>query len=512
MTLPDWSPGHIVAGKYTVQRLLDKSDNSRTYAAITETNLEILLRVFPHQPALERSLSALKKSIEELEPYALRIIEVKHDVPGNVLLVVVERSRHPPLATLVELCPLTLQEGLKFAANLGKAVDAAHKKGLQHLAMAPTNVFVGPAPECATSLADFGLPPPVPPKIEEALWRAPEQLDLKGESAATDVFSAALIIFFALTGKSYWRAEDEKALREEQAKPRVPASLRATEIGVTLPHAVDATFERALSSNPGKRFDSVGHLAEALTEVCKKDVSIAPPPLAPASEPKDLPKVIVERPLPPKVINDEPTVHTVRAAPKPEPPPPEPPPASEAVVRRGESTVLLARKSRLPMILIGLAGLLGVGALAGIAVYVIKSHKPTTTTLSTTIASAPIASETASAPPVPPPPASSDSSAPIDAGRPPMAADEGEIAVTCDPEPCDLVMVDAKKWDDYPVPYRVKEGKHGVGISKAKYWGDWKLVTVKAGERTDVVFKLTPRPPGWTAPGTTTTRPRRPPR
>jgi hypothetical protein len=65
-------------------------------------------------------------------------------------------------------------------------------------------------------------------------------------------------------------------------------------------------------------------------------------------------------------------------------------------------------------------------------------------------------------------------------------------------------MVDAKKWDNYPEPLRVKEGKHGIGISKQKYWGDWRLVTVKAGERHEVQFKLTPRPPGWVPPPTTT--------
>jgi serine/threonine protein kinase len=199
--LPEWPPGHIVAGKYTVQALLSRTAWSRSYQAITEPNREIVLRVFHPDPALERAIGARMPKIAKLEPHALPILEVGRDPVSGLDFIATARSRHPSLASLVELCPLTLSEGVSFAESLGRALDAAHDIDVKHLALTPQSIFVGPAPECSVQLSDFEMTPHRPFVLSDALWLSPEQLEGQPATQLTDVYLTALVVFFALTGQ-----------------------------------------------------------------------------------------------------------------------------------------------------------------------------------------------------------------------------------------------------------------------------------------------------------------------
>ena len=173
-----------------------------------------------------------------------------------------------------------------MARSLARGLDAAHRRGLAHLALRPSNVFVGPPPVCWTRTADFGSG-----AIDRALgladretlaFAAPELYagqigSLSSEAAArADVFSAALLCFFAAAGDTYWKCTRRKGnaapgtaigpLAQETATVRAPASVAAREIGVAWNPALDAAFARALSSAPAARFGSVGELADALAD------------------------------------------------------------------------------------------------------------------------------------------------------------------------------------------------------------------------------------------------------
>lgn len=478
-TLPEWPPGHVLAGKYTVRALLARSAWSHTYAATTEPNGEIVLRVFAPDSALERDLLARAASIAKLEPHALPIMEVGRDPQAGVAFVATAHSRHPSLASLVELCPLTLAEGVAFAESLGRALDAAHDVSLFHLALNPSCVFVGPAPHWAVELSGFGMTPRPPFSFSDALWLAPEQLDRQEANATTDVYLAALLVFFALTGKPYWHAQDERTLRQEQRRALTPASLRATELGVTLPHEVDAIFERALSPSMSGRTRTAGDFARALSQACTRKAG-----LPSIIEPPDLPKVIVREPppKPPPRIADEPTVTTV--------PKPEPTidvlatPALERPARSKRRAVLAALAGA------GVALILG-SILFAWSQYRKKSDLPALSSALPIPSSAPPAASstpwTAAAAASSTPPAASSTPPPSD-----LEPTEAELIVDCRPVQCDIVLVDAKKCT-YPDPIRTTPGKHGVGVSAKGYWGDWKLVTLRPGERQTVTFDLRAR-------------------
>src|SRR5262249_19285450 len=158
---------------------------------------------------------------------------------------------------------------------------------------------------CTVQLSDFGMAAKSPHGLADVLWLAPEQLDRQTTTAVTDVYLAALVVFYALTGKTYWQSQDERALRDEQRRALTPVSLRATELGVTLPHEIDPIFERALNPSVAGRTRTVGDFAHALSKACTRKAG--QPSIV---EPPDIPKVIVREPppRPPPRVSDEPTV------------------------------------------------------------------------------------------------------------------------------------------------------------------------------------------------------------
>ena len=267
MTVPEWSNGHIVNGKYTIQSVLGRSGRSRTYAAITEPNREIVLYVVgpDDAKALDPVVDRIMRADAINDPNLLRTLDVGVDESSGARFVVTERSRHPSLATLVSLCPLAFPEAVSFAHKLARAIGAAHAAGAAALELRPTTVFLGPMPDGAVQITTVPMPPVGTVSLDRLMWGAPEQL-VPGAlaDARADVFTGALLVFYALTGKPYWVATTAELLRQEHDGARVPASKRAAELGVTLPKAVDVAFARALDKNASKRQHDLIALAAAL--------------------------------------------------------------------------------------------------------------------------------------------------------------------------------------------------------------------------------------------------------
>jgi serine/threonine protein kinase len=292
LTVSVLPPGRILGGKYTLQALLRRTAWSSTHRAITSPNREVVLKILDGRLALRPDvLEAIRKAEtagSALPTHlALPVIEQGVDTDTLAPYIVTPRAATPSLEQLVELCPLSPAEAVAFMQNLGRALDAAHFAGYEHLALKPANVFVGPGPTCAVQVVDFGanaIRALVPEDVRLAFsapWLAPEQRD--GDAKAgpgADVFASALLAFFAMTGRSLWRScrgttPDLVAWRSEIERVPDRASVLAAEVGAVLDPAFDAAFAIALA-RPEARTKSVGVFAQALAEALGS-VATAPP-------------------------------------------------------------------------------------------------------------------------------------------------------------------------------------------------------------------------------------------
>lgn len=289
MASPELTPGQVIGDCNTVQGPLGRGERVSAWEGAAATGRPVVIKLY--DPALgEGSLSALRAAAAVTRDlprgYALEVLEVGVDTGTGAAFVVTERSARPSLAHLVQLCPLSPDEVVALVRLLARALGGAHERGLPHLGLKPSNVFVGPPPACEVQLADFGatvaraVPGAVDP--EGAPWLSPEQaFGGLPPGVGSDVFSTALVVFFALTGRSYWRSfgprSDVAVWAREIYAPRARASERAGELGASLPEAWDVPFERALDVDPARRPHSIAELAESFARAARGEPALEPP-------------------------------------------------------------------------------------------------------------------------------------------------------------------------------------------------------------------------------------------
>jgi eukaryotic-like serine/threonine-protein kinase len=550
MTAPQLAPGTVVAQKYRLGACLGYAGSSATYQAASAEGRDVVLKIF--DPSI-RQRSDIMAAIEQTyaatnalpQDVAVPLLDAGYDAGTGAPFSVSERIPFPSLAQLVAQRPLTPDEVANVVAVLGQLLDRAHAQQLFHHALKPTNIFVGFAQGYGVRVTDFGagLPRTAVPTQEgyalAAPWLAPEQVQQGAQAAGgADVLAVALIAFFALTGRSYWRScqgqLDLAGWQQEIMGARTPPSARALQLGVTLSSAFDNVLGAALSVDPNQRYRSVGELSAGLEAVISAKAPESQATMAfPAGAmgmggPGDYP------PAPQPSATGLPsaalmTQQSPGAAPPPhgamaqsaQPSMPDGggyPGAGPYVSNQGAPGGNLgetaagrpiepgihqrrAPVSRAAPIIVGVVALLLLGGAAA-AFFVLGKKPPADQPAASASAddtSAPADTGTAApadtgtaAPADTGTAAPADSAQPAASGEPDAGAAPIESTLACDPE-CDEIKVDDKAIE-IGKPLVLKPGKHVVTGTKAGYLKLRETVVVKDGEKVEKTFKLTEVP------------------
>jgi hypothetical protein len=147
------------------------------------------------------------------------IVHIYHSGQGEGLhYYVMELVGGPTLAQrLADHDALALAHAIHVGKDLLNALDAVHHAGVIHRDVKPSNLFVLPQ---RAMLADFGIarPPSGLPRTAHNRpthaaegtpgYQAPEQIDSSPVTPRTDIYSAAAVIYEAITGRQYPRLGD----------------------------------------------------------------------------------------------------------------------------------------------------------------------------------------------------------------------------------------------------------------------------------------------------------------
>jgi protein kinase-like protein len=159
-----------------------------------------------------------------------------------------------------------------FGAVLADALHQAHRAGIVHRDIKPANILIREG-DGAVKLADFGVARLKASDLTQSGvplgspgYMSPEQVkggDLDGRS---DLFSLAVVLYEALSGKRPFRGDELVSLAYSIAhETHVPLG-RVLE---GCPAGLDAFFERALAKDPARRFPDGAAFRRALVEVGK---------------------------------------------------------------------------------------------------------------------------------------------------------------------------------------------------------------------------------------------------
>ena len=194
---------------------------------------------------------------------------------GQSLYIVMEYLDGGDVASLLERtrergAQMPLAAAIHVAVELLKGLEFAHRRGVVHRDVSPSNILLSRAGEA--KIGDFGIAQAVGFDMTRSLrimgkWRymSPEQTRGLDLDARTDVFSAGAVIHEVLTGQRLFPGNDaEEIVRNLRGMP-LP---RPSELRPDLPPELDAPLAAALERDRDKRTMTAAQLHAALMEVC----------------------------------------------------------------------------------------------------------------------------------------------------------------------------------------------------------------------------------------------------
>ena len=290
--------GDVVDQRWELQQKLGQGRVGPLWSATaTATGGPVVLELFPpgrlrEVEALERALRSPKsgKALRWAES-TLNVLEVLREEDQPSGLVLEPFDGEPVLEQLERDGPLATERATDLVIQACRVLSEAHRRGVSHHGLAPSDIFVTPRGLKLLSMATLidgddrrlmalGVPSPESAYAAPELVMAAPTIDHRA-----DVYTAGATLYHLLTGHPPFveRDERERMLRITRGRFPLPRSHRPD-----LDRELEQLLLRAMARRPGQRFGSMLELAEALAPFGSGDLKAPPPDIAPAP-----PKVVV---------------------------------------------------------------------------------------------------------------------------------------------------------------------------------------------------------------------------
>ncbi len=188
-------------------------------------------------------------------------------------IIVMEYLSGGSLEAQIAGTPCSAPQALRWLEEAAGALDAAHAAGIVHRDVKPANLLLDGRGEL--QVADFGVASAAGLDsftqtgtiLGTAGYLSPEQAQGRRATAATDLYSLAVVAWELLTGRRPFAAASPTTEALAHVNAPVPSPSAANP---ALPRQLDPIFERALAKSPDDRYPTaaefVGDLRRALDD------------------------------------------------------------------------------------------------------------------------------------------------------------------------------------------------------------------------------------------------------
>ncbi len=268
---PASGPAADRLGEYLLVRELGRGASGVVYEALQESlQRRVALKVLLDESTLDQ------KSVERFRREAESAMKLRHENIVPILdvgeldgvsyytMAYVEGRSLDEILTERAIEP---ERAVRIAAQVARALEHAHGRGLVHGGIRPGNLLVDKTDR--VHLTDFGLTSPTGDStaatrsvLETPVYTAPERL--AGRTPATpasDVYALGVTLYEALAGEPPFKARNvaDLAVQIRDTNPPRPSKKKP---GV--PGPLDRVVLQAISKNPEDRYASAGGMAEDL--------------------------------------------------------------------------------------------------------------------------------------------------------------------------------------------------------------------------------------------------------
>jgi serine/threonine-protein kinase len=262
--------GEVRFGGYRLERPLGKGGMGQVWlaydmAAARRVALKLLPADLAAAPGYRKRFEREAEAVAQLrDPHVPRIHRFG-EIHGRLYIDMQFVEGADLAGKLVAEGPMPPAVAIGVIGHVAAALDVAHRAGLVHRDVKPSNIVVHPSG--FTYLIDFGIAHGLGQTavtttgmaIGTLAYMAPERFSGKADGRA-DVYSLACVLYECLTGARLYG--DTDPAQQMHAHLTAPPP-RAGSMCAAVPTALDAVIARGLAKQPRERFPTAGEFAAA---------------------------------------------------------------------------------------------------------------------------------------------------------------------------------------------------------------------------------------------------------
>jgi serine/threonine protein kinase len=259
----------IAFGRYRLIEVIGRGGMGTVYRAQdTMIDREVAIKVLPTELASEpgyreRFRREAHTAARLAEPHIVPIYDTG-EIDGRLYLVM-------PVVDGVDLTTVLRRDGalqpafaVRIIDQLAAALDAAHKRGLVHRDVKPSNALV--TPSGFVYLIDFGIAHDASAtKLTQTgmtmgtwTYMAPERFTEGIADARGDVYALACVLYECLTGRSAFPGD---TLEQQFAGHLTKDPPKPSAVNPAVPGGFDEVIARGMAKDPEQRYQTAGQLA-----------------------------------------------------------------------------------------------------------------------------------------------------------------------------------------------------------------------------------------------------------
>ncbi len=210
-------------------------------------------------------------------------------LPDGKPFLVMQYVEGASLRAAMRVEGMELERVAHLMQQIGRALSAAHDKGILHRDLKPENIMLQTLSdgEEQIKVIDFGIA-----KIKDSLvapetvtaatvgtilYMAPEQLSAKPVSMASDVYALGIIAHEMLTGRRPFNPDSSFQLLEMQ---RTGVRVRPVDLRPSLSEEAERVIFKALAFNPKDRYQRAKDFGDELAKALTADAGVIDAPLS----------------------------------------------------------------------------------------------------------------------------------------------------------------------------------------------------------------------------------------